>query len=66
MAAILEHALCDARPDHQDNFNKLEIAWRFKTDGSVLGLETNFEGTHAAWAGRVVYSTSARAAMWWR
>src|SRR5580692_11535762 len=39
-----------------DNFNKLQVAWRFKTDNLGPQLETNFEGTPLMVKG-VVYST---------
>src|SRR5262245_20976185 len=40
----------------KDNFNKLEIAWRFKTDSFGARPEVNFEGTPLM-VGGVVYST---------
>ncbi|MEA2825061.1 MAG: quinoprotein glucose dehydrogenase, partial [Alphaproteobacteria bacterium] len=41
---------------NKDNFNRLEIAWRFKTDSYGARPEVNFEGTPLM-AGGVVYST---------
>jgi len=40
-----------------DNFNKLQIAWRFKTENLGLRPEYNFEGTPLM-ANGVVYSTA--------
>src|ERR1700733_12987999 len=39
-----------------DNFNKLQVAWRFKTDNLGPQPETNFEGTPLMVKG-VLYST---------
>src|SRR6476646_6132299 len=41
---------------NRDNFSKLEIAWRFKTDAFGPRPEINFEGTPLM-AGGVLYST---------
>src|SRR5438552_379831 len=41
----------------RDNFNKLEIAWRFKTDALGPRPEFNFEGTPLMDDG-IVYSTA--------
>jgi len=41
---------------NKDNFNRLEVAWRFKTDSFGARPEVNFEGTPLM-AGGVVYST---------
>jgi quinoprotein glucose dehydrogenase len=41
---------------NRDNFNKLEVAWRFKTDSFGTRPETNFEGTPLM-VGGVLYST---------
>src|SRR6266850_4336248 len=41
----------------KDNFNKLEVAWRFKTDALGPRPEFNFEGTPLMVDG-VVYSTA--------
>jgi quinoprotein glucose dehydrogenase len=41
---------------NRDNFNKLEVAWRFKTDSFGARPETNFEGTPLM-VGGVLYST---------
>src|ERR1700687_5735515 len=40
---------------NRDNFNRLEVAWRFKTDAFGARPEVNFEGTPLM-AGGVVYS----------
>src|SRR4029077_3073531 len=42
-----------------DNFNKLEVAWRFKTDALGPRPEFNFEGTPLMVDG-IVYSTAGR------
>src|SRR5258706_5372972 len=41
---------------NKDNFTRLEVAWRFKTDSFGARPEVNFEGTPLM-AGGVVYST---------
>src|SRR4029079_5863452 len=41
---------------NRDNFNRLEIAWRFKTDACGARPEINFEGTPLM-VGGVLYST---------
>src|SRR3984893_9727651 len=41
---------------NRDNFNRLEVAWRFKTDAFGPRPEINFEGTPLM-AGGVLYST---------
>jgi len=41
---------------NRDNFNKLEVAWRFKTDAIRSAPEINFEGTPLM-AGGVLYAT---------
>src|SRR5258706_4981859 len=41
---------------NKDNFNRLEVAWRFKTDSFGARPEVNFEGTPLM-AGGGVYST---------
>src|SRR6185436_10393125 len=41
---------------NKDNFNRLEVAWRFKTDAFGPRPEINFEGTPLM-AGGVLYST---------
>src|SRR3979409_970862 len=41
----------------KDNFNKLEVAWRFKTDALGPRPEFNFQGTPLMVDG-VVYSTA--------
>jgi len=41
---------------NRDNFNKLEVAWRFKTDAFGPRPEINFEGTPLM-VGGVVYAT---------
>ena len=40
----------------RDNFTKLEVAWRFKTDSFGARPETNFEGTPLM-VGGVIYCT---------
>ena len=52
-----EHALLAARPDQRGNFNKLQVAWRFKTDNLGPRPEINFEGTPLMVKG-VVYATA--------
>src|SRR5438477_6040011 len=41
---------------NRDNFNRLEIAWRFKTDAFGPRPEVNFEGTPLM-AGGMLYAT---------
>jgi len=41
---------------NKDNFTKLEVAWRFKTDSFGARPETNFEGTPLM-VGGVIFST---------
>ena len=52
-----EHTVLAARPDHQDNFNKLEVAWRFKTDRLGPRPEFNFQATPLMVNG-IVYTTA--------
>ena len=52
-----QHALLAARSDQRGNFNKLEVAWRFKTDNLGPRPEFNLESTPLMVNG-VVYSTA--------
>jgi quinoprotein glucose dehydrogenase len=45
---------------NRDNFTKLEVAWRFKTDAFGPRPETNFEGTPLMVGGRVFSTVGSR------
>ena len=45
---------------NRDNFTKLEVAWRFKTDSFGPRPETNFEGTPLMVGGRVFSTVGSR------
>ena len=49
--------LLASRSDQRDNFNKLEVAWRFKTDNLGTRPEYKLEGTPIMVKG-VVYATA--------
>ena len=54
---LAQHALLAARSDQRQNFNKLEVAWRFKTDNLGPRPEFNLQATPLMVNG-VVYSTA--------